>query len=1380
MVAIAAGDHHNLALKTDGTVVQWPDGTNVPPGLTKVVRIYAGGNHSVAFTRAPFITTHPASQTVVPGANVTFTVGARSRSAMTYQWQRNGTNLVGATEATLTLSSVTIADSGFYTVVVANETDGVTSLPALLVVGAPAILTVVPEPIEDQSQKVFGGWVNMRDVNKSLSYGQTFTPATAGRLERLFFVGCCSKEIPERPTTIAITDTVDGKPGTNVLGRAVAPHLLCGQTVSFAGQDVYLVAERLYAIVFSTEAPRGQGATYSFQMMAGDSYTRGALWRRTPTGPWVPAQHDVQAGLPLDLLFTTYMFAGIPPVRLASPRDGSRWTVGEVVELRAVAAPDITPPFTVSFYAGSELLGTASEAAFVLPWTPSAAGSYDLKATLAQETGTTFTSAVARVTVVLAGPANDRFANRALLEGEYEVEAFSNEQATVETGEPRPVLTSASQSVWWTWTAPRSALATVVVEPPHDTNAVLAVYTGSAVDALFGFTNGLGRCTFSAQAGVTYQIAVDSRVGSLLDASLVLALTDVELTAPAKNSVFRAPVSVAMRGTRTGTARGPVTVEFYANETLLGVVAAEPYERTNQIIAPGYYALRLKVRDARSVTTESVPVPIVVRPANDNFADAEEVAGYSVAKHASNAAATRQGQRSGPWDTPGGELIWADNQGGHSIWYRWVPPEDGLCTIGGEGANFSLLLSAHVGATIGTIMPVASNAMGAPSPITFEVAAGKTYHISVDGFFGEEGELDWWLVLRPRNDDFARRQQFRGVFYEALASFRGATLEPEEAGVLGTANAVSLWWSWTAPVSAPATLATRSIAAQTRLAVFTGTNLSSLRRVADAGAWSLNNSARFAATQATTYHFAVLGLPKSTTDFTLSLQLEALRLANPLDGSVFAAPANLALSAVLDGPATPLRRVDFWANRALIGSVEQPPYALSWNAGSVGTHTLHAEAIAPDGTSYTSLPATILIYTNEDLPAPRVFAAQRGHASYVLNAVGALSVFGAVKGTFGLGPNADGFWPNLASQPPAGGRWLQVTGGKFDVRHVHWALDDQGRLYKNGTEFVPFPEGVQRWMKVFSGFTTALTLADNGRVYRDGRNPVGFAAAGSVWSDVGEGYGFSATLDLEGRAFLHRADFFGQPVSSDEIPIPQGVSRFVVMAVGGHAFLLLGDDGQLYEVGRLTESFSVEPVPRRVGLPTGVSRWVMVSASGYHALAIASDGELYAWGRNYEDQLGIGGGAGQRTSPVRVPRPPGVTAWTSISAGYMHSLAIGNDCNLYAWGSNFAGELGVGPLPSQPLPARVANLGSLCGIPVVYTEGETALLPDGSFRVRFSSDLNRSYLIQYSEDMRAWKTAFPPVNGTGGVAEWIDDGPPKTETHPRLLGSRFYRVIFGP
>jgi hypothetical protein len=71
-------------------------------------------------------------------------------------------------------------------------------------------------------------------------------------------------------------------------------------------------------------------------------------------------------------------------------------------------------------------------------------------------------------------------------------------------------------------------------------------------------------------------------------------------------------------------------------------------------------------------------------------------------------------------------------------------------------------------------------------------------------------------------------------------------------------------------------------------------------------------------------------------------------------------------------------------------------------------------------------------------------------------------------------------------------------------------------------------------------------------------------------------------------------------------------------------------------------------------------------------------------------------------------------------------------------------------------------------------------LPGGLFLVEFSTIAGWWYFVQYSGDMTDWKTALPAVVGTGSRVQWIDNGPPKTESLPSSASSRFYRVILLP
>ncbi len=75
-----------------------------------------------------------------------------SSGSVTFQWQFNGTNVLGATNASLTLSNVQPVDAGNYSVIVANAAGSTTSSNALLTVSIPPSITTQP-----QSQGVVQG-----------------------------------------------------------------------------------------------------------------------------------------------------------------------------------------------------------------------------------------------------------------------------------------------------------------------------------------------------------------------------------------------------------------------------------------------------------------------------------------------------------------------------------------------------------------------------------------------------------------------------------------------------------------------------------------------------------------------------------------------------------------------------------------------------------------------------------------------------------------------------------------------------------------------------------------------------------------------------------------------------------------------------------------------------------------------------------------------------------------------------------------------------------------------------------------------------------------------------------------------------------------------
>ncbi len=184
VVAIAAGDTYSLALKQDGTVVGWP--TNevnvvrlIPTGLSNFVSIAAKYKHALALTKdgnvwewgtvetgflkyqvglsnivavacgtyhslaitsegAPSIVEQPWNQTRYRGFSSFMYGGAVGAPPLVYQWQLNGTNVDGATNALLNLTNIQPMDSGSYVLMVSNSLG--------VAVSSNAVLTVLTNP----------------------------------------------------------------------------------------------------------------------------------------------------------------------------------------------------------------------------------------------------------------------------------------------------------------------------------------------------------------------------------------------------------------------------------------------------------------------------------------------------------------------------------------------------------------------------------------------------------------------------------------------------------------------------------------------------------------------------------------------------------------------------------------------------------------------------------------------------------------------------------------------------------------------------------------------------------------------------------------------------------------------------------------------------------------------------------------------------------------------------------------------------------------------------------------------------------------------------------------------------------------------------------
>jgi alpha-tubulin suppressor-like RCC1 family protein len=107
-----------------------------------------------------------------------------------------------------------------------------------------------------------------------------------------------------------------------------------------------------------------------------------------------------------------------------------------------------------------------------------------------------------------------------------------------------------------------------------------------------------------------------------------------------------------------------------------------------------------------------------------------------------------------------------------------------------------------------------------------------------------------------------------------------------------------------------------------------------------------------------------------------------------------------------------------------------------------------------------------------------------------------------------------------------------------------------------------------------------------------------------------------------------------------------------------------------------------------VKFPAGFKVPIVQVAAGQHSLALDANGNVWAWGANWAGQLGDGTDK-ERSTPVMLPNFKA----KAIVAGTYHSLAIGTDANssVYTWGENSEGQLGLGNTENRNRPTRISD-----------------------------------------------------------------------------------------
>jgi len=187
------------------------------------VSVFAESTYVIAGGAPPTIAMAPTSQQIGAGGTVTLSVVAGGVGPFTYQWQKDGVNVPGATAASYALTAAQVSQAGSYTVAVGNSGGSVTSSSAVVGVvptGTGAAHQVVAVGFEGSTQLTlahtlsYAGAATALDWQMVLPAGWSFVSETGSGAQGKPAVGIQNlltwswTTIPASPLTFRVVVSV--------------------------------------------------------------------------------------------------------------------------------------------------------------------------------------------------------------------------------------------------------------------------------------------------------------------------------------------------------------------------------------------------------------------------------------------------------------------------------------------------------------------------------------------------------------------------------------------------------------------------------------------------------------------------------------------------------------------------------------------------------------------------------------------------------------------------------------------------------------------------------------------------------------------------------------------------------------------------------------------------------------------------------------------------------------------------------------------------------------------------------------------------------------------------------------------------------------------
>ena len=228
-------------------------------------------------------------------------------------------------------------------------------------------------------------------------------------------------------------------------------------------------------------------------------------------------------------------------------------------------------------------------------------------------------------------------------------------------------------------------------------------------------------------------------------------------------------------------------------------------------------------------------------PPNDNFANAEVLAGLTGETEGTLVDATRE--RDEPYE------------GSRTVWFVYTAAETADYEFRVSNHSFYHYLTVYTGSSLSNLEYYrgTSNAR-----LELPLAAGQTIYLCLSAYDTASAyTLSWRRIVRPANDPFGNAFEISGESGSTPGTNFDATTESGEPQHLpGYSSRHSVWWTWTAPITWHYRFRIETENQYNSLAIYRGDSLQALSPVARSTSIG-DHDVEFFAEEGQTYHIVV-------------------------------------------------------------------------------------------------------------------------------------------------------------------------------------------------------------------------------------------------------------------------------------------------------------------------------------------------------------------------------------------------------------------------------------------------------------------------------------------------------------------------------------------